>query len=60
MLERFAQQLEDVRTALMESPPPTACLTDLSCCVPETDGPDLAPITLMRTNRRTTSDRIAR
>ena len=57
--ERFAQQLDDVRAALTESPPPTACLTDLSCCMPETDGPDFAPVTLMPANRRTAADRFA-
>ena len=45
-LERFAQQLDDVRAALEESPPPAACLTDLSCCVPATSGPSAAPIAL--------------
>src|SRR5215471_4572439 len=34
-LERFVAQLEDVRRILEESPPPAACLPDLSCCVPE-------------------------
>jgi DNA-binding transcriptional MerR regulator len=46
-LERFAQQLDDVHAALAGSPPPGACLPDLSCCVPETDGPQVAPITLI-------------
>ena len=50
-LERFAQQLDDVHVALAESPPPTACLTDLSCCIPETDGLEVAPVDLI-TNRR--------
>ena len=35
-LEDFAGQLEAVRLALVASPPPQACRTDLSCCVPET------------------------
>ena len=35
-LERFAEQLDAVRAALETSPPPPACRTDLSCCVPET------------------------
>ena len=34
-LQRFAEQLDEVRVALEESPPPAACLPDLSCCVPE-------------------------
>jgi DNA-binding transcriptional MerR regulator len=51
-LERFAQQLDDVHASLTESPPPDACRTDLSCCVPETDGADVAPVTLIPTSRR--------
>jgi DNA-binding transcriptional MerR regulator len=35
-LEDFASQLEIVEAALEASPPPAACRTDLSCCVPET------------------------
>ena len=35
-LELFAAQLESVRVDLETSPPPAACRTDLSCCVPET------------------------
>jgi DNA-binding transcriptional MerR regulator len=46
-LERFDTQLEAVGVALDESPPPAACRTDLSCCVPDAgDGPvtvELAP-----------------
>jgi DNA-binding transcriptional MerR regulator len=39
-LERFDTQLDAVRVALEEAPPPVACRTDLSCCVPESgDGP---------------------
>jgi DNA-binding transcriptional MerR regulator len=33
-LENFAAQLAVVRSALDSSPPPAACRTDLSCCVP--------------------------
>jgi DNA-binding transcriptional MerR regulator len=36
-LESFAAQLDVVRAALDASPPPDACRTDLSCCVPEAD-----------------------
>ena len=50
-LQRFADQLEDVRATLDASPPPAACRTDLSCCVPETTGPEIAPIELSPTNR---------
>lgn len=34
-LQDFAAQLDTVRLALESSPPPPACETDLSCCVPE-------------------------
>ena len=34
-LQRFAEELDDVRIALEEAPPPAECLPDLSCCVPE-------------------------
>ena len=34
-LESFAAQLDVVRAALDASPPPSACRTDLSCCVPD-------------------------
>ena len=43
-LERFGEQLDEVRAALEDSPPPAACRPDLSCCVPGTDTP--VPITL--------------
>ncbi len=33
-LQDFAAQLGAVRVALEASPPPLACRTDLSCCVP--------------------------
>lgn len=33
-LKRFSAQLESVRVALRVAPPPAACRTDLSCCVP--------------------------
>jgi MerR family copper efflux transcriptional regulator len=33
-LQDFAAQLGAVRVALDASPPPSACRTDLSCCVP--------------------------
>ncbi len=35
-LESFAAQLETVGAELDAHPPPAACRTDLSCCVPET------------------------
>jgi DNA-binding transcriptional MerR regulator len=41
-LQQFADQLDDVRSALLESPPPAACLPDLSCCMPATE--DLATV----------------
>jgi DNA-binding transcriptional MerR regulator len=33
-LSDFAEQLDQVRATLEASPPPGACRTDLSCCVP--------------------------
>ena len=33
-LRDFAAELDAVRAALEASPPPVACRTDLSCCVP--------------------------
>ena len=43
-LERFAAQLDEIRVALAEAPPPAACLPDLSCCVPN---PQDATVTLL-------------
>ena len=37
-LTTLAGQLDSVRTILESSPPPHACRTDLTCCVPS--GPD--------------------
>ena len=47
-LEEFSAQLGTVRATLDAAPPPAACRTDLSCCVPDAGptGPvlvDLAP-----------------
>jgi len=49
-LQRFAEQLDEVRVALEEAPPPSACVPDLSCCVPETDA-TATPIVGMPTRR---------
>lgn len=43
-LQRFADQLEEARMALEETPPPAACLPDLSCCIPETEA---APVAML-------------
>jgi DNA-binding transcriptional MerR regulator len=45
-LQQFADQLDNVRDALLESPPPSACLPDLSCCMPEADGIESVSVTL--------------
>ena len=45
-LERFAAQLDAVRAHLAASPPPPACRTDLSCCVPATTSAGPVPIEL--------------
>jgi DNA-binding transcriptional MerR regulator len=45
-LQGFAAQLDSVRNALRTAPPPDACRTDLTCCVPESEGAvvlDLVP-----------------
>jgi DNA-binding transcriptional MerR regulator len=34
-LETFAHQLDTVRHAMDAAPPPAACRTDLTCCVPD-------------------------
>jgi DNA-binding transcriptional MerR regulator len=34
-LQEFAAQLDGVQAALSTAPPPPACRTDLSCCVPD-------------------------
>jgi DNA-binding transcriptional MerR regulator len=47
-LESFSAQLDVVRTALEAAPPPAACRTDLSCCVPDTDGDGAVPLELLR------------
>jgi DNA-binding transcriptional MerR regulator len=53
-LESFAAQLGAVRRALDAQPPPVACRTDLSCCVPDA-GAGHVPIDLQR--RRTSAGR---
>jgi DNA-binding transcriptional MerR regulator len=46
-LTAFAAQLDRARATLEASPPPHACRTDLTCCVPS--GPiELVPIELVR------------
>jgi MerR family mercuric resistance operon transcriptional regulator len=46
-LTAFAAQLDGVRASLKASPPPPACRTDLSCCVPASD-PAFVPVELVR------------
>lgn len=58
-LERFAEQLDEVRATLAASPPPAACRPDLSCCVPETADAAIASIELTPTRRRSTRARTA-
>lgn len=41
-LQEFAAQLDGVREALEAEPPPAACRTDLSCCVPASGGGPVA------------------
>ena len=44
-LREFAGQLDSVRATLEASPPPPACRTDLTCCVP-TSTIELLPLEL--------------
>ena len=46
-LTAFASQLSGVRVSLEASPPPAACRTDLSCCVPASDA-TFVPVELVR------------
>jgi DNA-binding transcriptional MerR regulator len=46
-LTAFAAQLDGVRASLEASPPPAACQTDLSCCVPATKSA-FVPVELVR------------
>jgi DNA-binding transcriptional MerR regulator len=48
-LESFAVQLGAVRSSLDAAPPPDACRTDLSCCVPEAAGSGPFPVDLAPT-----------
>ena len=45
-LELFAAQLDSVKETLERTPPPGACRTDLSCCVPATKGHAPVPVEL--------------
>jgi len=56
-LREFAVQLDVVRDALDAAPPPAACRTDLSCCVPETTGtgPIVVDLITKASTRNTTA-----
>jgi DNA-binding transcriptional MerR regulator len=41
-LKRFAVQLATARQVLDATPPPDACRTDLSCCMPDSEGAAVA------------------
>jgi DNA-binding transcriptional MerR regulator len=41
-LKRFAAQLDTARAVLDTTPPPDACRTDLSCCMPDSEGAAVA------------------
>ncbi|HEY5881140.1 MAG TPA: MerR family transcriptional regulator [Nakamurella sp.] len=49
-LREFAAALDQVRVTLEASPPPAACRTDLSCCLPS--GPVVVPIELGKPSTR--------
>ena len=46
-LQDFSAELDGVRAALEAAPPPQACRSDLSCCVPEGPG-GFVPLELVR------------
>jgi DNA-binding transcriptional MerR regulator len=50
-LQRFADQLDEVRVVLEEAPPPAACLPDLTCCVPTAHDTAVAFSTELPTRR---------
>ena len=50
-LERFAAHLQEVRVALDEAPPPSACRPDLSCCVPAGRAGSVTPIAGLPTRK---------
>ena len=54
-LENFAAQLDLVQRELEANPPPATCRTDLSCCVPETNG--AGPISVELQPKRAASRR---
>ncbi len=54
-LERFAEQLDEIRVALAEAPPPATCLPDLSCCVPTPHGATVTMLDGPPTRRKFTT-----
>jgi DNA-binding transcriptional MerR regulator len=54
-LQRFIGQLEEISDTLQKAPPPTTCLPDLSCCVPDTGGAPVTEMIGMPTRRRPSS-----
>jgi DNA-binding transcriptional MerR regulator len=52
-LRELSMQLDGVRAALQAAPPPAACRTDLSCCMPESggEGPVGVELAAMRPQR---------
>ena len=50
-LQRFARQLDEIGDELAATPPPSACLPDLSCCVPNSTGSTAHEIVGMPTRR---------
>jgi DNA-binding transcriptional MerR regulator len=55
-LEAFASQLDEVRAALDEQEPLSACRTDLSCCVPDTERNVRMPVDLLPRRDSVTAD----
>lgn len=51
-LHQFARDIDEVRDSLSATPPLDACRTDLSCCMPEREGPGPVPVPLGPTSHR--------
>jgi DNA-binding transcriptional MerR regulator len=51
-LRQFARQLDDVRLVVESTPPPAACRTDLSCCMPAPASNEPVALELTPTVRR--------
>ena len=55
-LQRFAAQLDEIGESLLETPPPSSCLPDLSCCVPNVPSASVTEMIGMPGRRRPVVD----